>query len=134
MLDKPRWQLFLNCFDYVIVDGGISPPRNGCLAVQGSEVVFVTVNWCEGLTDWKIEIGEPELFMLNDPASTGRFAVQNGPFATQSRSARAPASPSMARRLAGRSNSLAISASPCRFVELPTSSIEGTCQPFTTPL
>ncbi len=36
-------------------------------AVQGTEAVFVTMTWSEGLTVWNIAVGEPELFMLDDP-------------------------------------------------------------------
>ena len=38
------------------------------LAVQGTEAVYVTMTWSEGLTVWNIAVGEPELFMLDDPA------------------------------------------------------------------
>ncbi len=39
------------------------------LAVQGTEAVYVTMTWSEGLTVWNIAVGEPELFMLDDPSS-----------------------------------------------------------------
>ncbi len=63
--------------------------------------------------------GHPERLIrhIHVPHPEGRCAVQNGRFAAQSCFARAPASPSMARRSAGQSSALAISASPCRFVE-----------------
>ncbi len=37
------------------------------LAVQGTASVFVTMTWSDGLTVWNIAVGEPELFMLDDP-------------------------------------------------------------------
>ena len=38
------------------------------LAVQGTAAVFVTMTWSDGLTVWNIAVGEPELFMLDDPS------------------------------------------------------------------
>ncbi len=37
------------------------------LAVQGTAAVYVTMTWSDGLTVWNIAVGEPELFMLDDP-------------------------------------------------------------------
>ena len=39
------------------------------LAVQGTEAVYVTMTWSEGLTVWNIAVGKPELFMLDDPST-----------------------------------------------------------------
>lgn len=39
------------------------------LAVQGTDVVYVTMTWSDGLTAWNIAVGKPELFMLKDPAT-----------------------------------------------------------------
>jgi len=43
------------------------------LAVQGSKSVYVTMTWNEGLTVWNISVGQPELFMLDDPAPKSTY-------------------------------------------------------------
>ena len=42
--------------------------KDWLLAVDGSAAVYLTMTWSEGLTVWNIAVGEPELFMLDDPA------------------------------------------------------------------
>jgi hypothetical protein len=38
------------------------------LALHGTEAVYLTMTWSEGLTVWNLAAGEPKLHMLNDPS------------------------------------------------------------------
>jgi len=43
------------------------------LAVQGTEAVYVTMTWSEGLTVWNISEGQPALYMLESPTPEKDF-------------------------------------------------------------
>ena len=68
LLELAKWRVPVTVLADTFRDFTVKFEKEWLLAVQGTAAVFVTMTWSEGLTVWNIAVGEPELFMLDDPA------------------------------------------------------------------
>ena len=67
LLELAKWRVPVTVLADTFRQFTVDFEEQWLLAVQGTAAVFVTMTWSEGLTVWNIAVGEPELFMLNDP-------------------------------------------------------------------
>ncbi len=67
LLELAKWRVPATVLADTFRDFTVKFEKEWLLAVQGTGAVFVTMTWSDGLTVWNIAVGEPELFMLDDP-------------------------------------------------------------------
>ncbi len=67
LLELAKWRVPVTVLADTFRDFTVKFEKEWLLAVQGTAAVFVTMTWSDGLTVWNIAVGEPELFMLDDP-------------------------------------------------------------------
>ena len=73
LLELAKWRVPTTVLADTFREFTIKFKKEWKLAVQGIESIFVTMTWSEGLTVWNIAVGEPELFMLDDPTPRSAF-------------------------------------------------------------
>ncbi len=71
LLELAKWRVPDTVLADTFRDFTLSYEEQWLLAIQGTGAVFVTMTWSDGLTVWNIAVGEPELFMLDDPTPKG---------------------------------------------------------------
>ena len=76
LLELARWRVPVTVLTDTFRQFTADFQKEWLLAVNGSEAVYVTMTWSEGLTVWNIAVGKPELFMLDDPSPV---SGSNGP-------------------------------------------------------
>lgn len=69
LLELAKWRVPTTVLADTFREFTVKFKKEWRLAVQGTESVYVTMTWSDGLTVWNIAVGEPELFMLDDPAA-----------------------------------------------------------------
>ena len=67
LLELAKWRVPTTVLADTFREFTVKFKKEWKLAVQGTESIYVTMTWSEGLTVWNIAVGEPELFMLDDP-------------------------------------------------------------------
>ena len=67
LLELAKWRVPTTVLADTFREFTVKFKKDWKLAVQGTESIYVTMTWSEGLTVWNIAVGEPELFMLDDP-------------------------------------------------------------------
>ena len=73
LLELAKWRVPVTVLEDTFRQFTADFEEQWLLVVQGTAAVYVTMTWNEGLTVWNIAVGEPELFMLDDPAPKSEF-------------------------------------------------------------